>query len=379
MVLVLIGGFLGSGKTTAIVAAARLLIQKGKRVAVITNDQGDQHVDTAFVESFGITTREVTNGCFCCNYNQLDSLLQSLRVTEHPDYIFAESVGTCTDLIATIAKPLQDFRPEIKTAISIFADADLLSSILEGRSTFQEESVRYIYKKQLEEADLLIVNKKDLLSHHQLNRIDELMKSEYPGKIILHQSSLDDDDILAWMKITEQFGNHNRDSLTIDYNVYGEGESKLAWLDKNITILTDNDDAVFITQKIIGAIVNQIQAQHIIIGHLKFFIESQHSRQKVSVTTTTTGRDFKLHLPPANRINLLINARVETEPFLLEKLVDEVLSNALHVYQCKIDHGSWSVFKPGFPRPTYRIEREFLLHYLSKVSITSFETSKAVP
>ena len=52
MVLVLTGGFLGSGKTTAIVRAAQLLINAGRRVAVITNDQGEQQVDTAFVKSF---------------------------------------------------------------------------------------------------------------------------------------------------------------------------------------------------------------------------------------------------------------------------------------------------------------------------------------
>ena len=355
MVLFLIGGFLGSGKTTAIVAAARLLMGEGKRVAVITNDQGDQQVDTAFVESFGITTREVPNGCFCCNYDQLDAHLQNLRETEHPDYIFAESVGTCTDLIATIAKPLQSFRPEVKVVISIFADADLLCSILEGRSSFQEESVRYIYKKQLEEADILIINKKDLLDLDQLKKVDELMKAEYTGKIILRQSSLENHDIQTWVKSVERFNAVNRDSLTIDYEVYGEGEAKLAWLDKNITINTDHDDAVFVTQKLIGSIVDQIQAQRISIGHLKFFIESPHSKQKVSITTTTTGRDFKLRLLPTNRVNLLINARVETEPFLLEKLVDGVLSSAQHAYQCKIDQGSWSVFKPGFPRPTYRM------------------------
>ena len=356
MVLVLTGGFLGSGKTTAIVAAARLLMGIGKRVAVITNDQGNQQVDTAFVESFGITTREVPNGCFCCNYKQLDSHLQNLQETEHPDYIFAESVGTCTDLIATIAKPLQNFRPEVKVVISIFADADLLSSILEGRSSFKEESVRYIYKKQLEEADILVVNKKDLVNHDQLNGIDKLLRSEYPRRIILHQSSLSDHDILLWLKSLEQFDDFDHDSLTIDYEMYGEGESKLAWLDKEITINTDDNDAVLVTQKIIGSIVDQIQAQHIIIGHLKFLIETPNAKQKVSFTTTTTGRDLNLQLSPTNSVSLLINARIETEPSVLEKIVEGVLSNIQHIYQCKIDHGNWSVFKPGFPRPTYRME-----------------------
>ncbi|HZI23485.1 MAG TPA: GTP-binding protein [Chryseolinea sp.] len=355
MVLVLAGGFLGSGKTTAIVAAARLLMAQGKRIAVITNDQGDQQVDTAFVESLGFTTREVSNGCFCCNYHQLDSHLQSLQEKEQPDYIFAESVGTCTDLIATIAKPLQNFRPELKIIIVIFADADLLASILEGRSTFQEESVRYIYKKQLEEADLLVINKMDLVSDDQLKRMADVFKSEYPRKKILYQSSLRDVDVSSWLKNIEEFNAIGRDSLTIDYEVYGEGESKLAWLDKNITISTNNEDAVFVVQRTIGYIVDQIHSRHIIIGHLKFFIDTDNSSQKVSVTSTTTGRDVKLRLAPSKTVKLLINARVETDPGILEKLVDDVLLKIQSVHRCKVDHGKWSIFKPGFPRPTYRI------------------------
>ena len=172
----------------------------------------------------------------------------------------------------------------------------------------------------------------------------------------MHQSSLSDDDILLWLKSLEQFDDFDHDSLTIDYEMYGEGESKLAWLDKDVTINTDHNDAVFVTQKIIGSIVDQIQAQHIIIGHLKFLIETPNAKQKVSFTTTTTGRDLNLQLTPTNRVSLLINARIETEPSVLEKIVEGVLSNIHHIYQCKIDHGSWSVFKPGFPRPTYRME-----------------------
>src|SRR6185295_1222422 len=143
MKLYLIGGFLGSGKTTAIVNASRQLILENKKVAVITNDQGDQQVDSALIKSLDIPGKEVINGCFCCNYNQLDGQIQALTEDFHPDVIFAESVGTCTDLVATIAKPLAIFRPNLEVTISVFADASMVSSLLEGTSLFIRESVRY--------------------------------------------------------------------------------------------------------------------------------------------------------------------------------------------------------------------------------------------
>src|SRR6478752_5808132 len=144
MKIALVGGFLGSGKTTAIVHACQQLMAHGKKAGVVTNDQGDQQVDSAFVKTFGIPIREVANGCFCCNYDQLDAHLQSLIKQDQPDIIFAESVGSCTDLIATLAKPFNQLKPELAVSISIFADADMLCAILEGRSSFLEESVLYI-------------------------------------------------------------------------------------------------------------------------------------------------------------------------------------------------------------------------------------------
>lgn len=107
MRLNIVGGFLGSGKTTAIANASRLLMQQGKKIAVVTNDQGKYLVDTSFIGSNNVPTAEVTNGCFCCNFNSLSDQIQFLEQTIQPDYIFAESVGSCTDLVATVLKPLQ--------------------------------------------------------------------------------------------------------------------------------------------------------------------------------------------------------------------------------------------------------------------------------
>lgn len=355
MRLVLTGGFLGSGKTTAIANAARLLIRAKRSVAVITNDQGDQQVDSAFIKKLDIPVREVSNGCFCCNYPQLDEHIQALG-ENHPEVIFAESVGSCTDLIATIAKPLHKFKPEIEVVISIFADAELLSSVLEGRSAFIEDSVRYIYKKQLAEADLLILNKIDLLTTEQRQTLDEVIRSEYPDKILLHQNSLRKNDIESWLEAIHNFilvG--QRDSLDIDYEIYGHGEAQLAWLDKSISIQTSGGEAIFVAEKVIASIVNEIQLSRFAIGHLKFFVEAEENSERVSFTCTSTGADVKLHQTKSNTVSVLINARVEADPKNLEKIVDDNLVIAERRYGCKIVAGKWSVFKPGFPRPTHRI------------------------
>ena len=75
-------------------------------MGVVTNDQGKYLVDTAFFRLSDLPAVEVTGGCFCCNYDDLDARLAQLIATAHPDVIFAESVGSCADIVATVVKPL---------------------------------------------------------------------------------------------------------------------------------------------------------------------------------------------------------------------------------------------------------------------------------
>jgi G3E family GTPase len=355
MKLVLVGGFLGSGKTTSIVNAARLLIGQGKKVTIITNDQGDQQVDSAYVKSLDMPVREVPNGCFCCNYQQLDDHIEELK-KDKPDIIFAESVGTCTDLIATIAKPMSRFSPEVEIVISIFADASMVSSIIEGRSSFSEESVRYIYKKQLEEADILVLNKIDLVGAEHVNTLDQIISAEYPGKIILHQNSLDEHDVVQWIETIRAFAEAGqRKPLNIDYEIYGAGEAQLAWLDKTLTIISEEQNAHFLAGQVINSIAHQLQLQHLAIGHLKFFVDSNGTKEKISITSTSRASDIRFADVSVAEATMLINARVETDPSILEKIVERSLLQVKERYGCKIVDGKWSVFKPGLPRPTHRI------------------------
>lgn len=104
--LLLVGGFLGSGKTTAIRVAARYLNRNNKKVGTITNDQGRLQVDTVFMKGHAIPTEEVSAGCFCCQYDELEDRINLLFQIAEPDIVFAEPVGSRVDLAATVVNPL---------------------------------------------------------------------------------------------------------------------------------------------------------------------------------------------------------------------------------------------------------------------------------
>ncbi len=188
----LVGGFLGSGKTTAIIAAAKQLIAKGQRVGIVTNDQGKYLVDTGFFQLADLPTVEVSGGCFCCNFDDLDARLEQLAASSKPDVIFAESVGSCADLVATVIKPLLELRMLEFTpaSLSVFTDSRLLRLRLLDEPMPFNEDVCYIFDKQIEEAGLLVVNKIDLLTSQRFEDLNLMVAQRYPAKPILFQNSL---------------------------------------------------------------------------------------------------------------------------------------------------------------------------------------------
>ena len=357
MKLFLVGGFLGSGKTTAIHRAATSFLKHVKRVAVITNDQGDELVDTQFIKTAGVNAEEVTNGCFCCNYNQFVQAIDSLRSVDKPEIIFAESVGSCADLVATIAKPLAKFHPEITVVISVFADAQLLHSLITGNASFLDEDVRYIYKKQLEEGDVLIVNKVDLLNEAELKTVNEQIETEYSGKMVLYQNSLDENCVRNWILQLNRFQLQNeRKSLEIDYDLYAKGEAILGWLDQKIKIETKDYSAHSVALKFIHAVYSEIKQTKNPIAHLKFLLDDGVKKYKISFTTLDgISKEILLIDTRVNEILILMNARIQTEAIKLEKLVSDILQQIRNQTGSKIIIEKKAAFQPGYPRPTHRI------------------------
>ena len=77
--LLVIGGFLGAGKTTLIAAAARALTAAGHTLGIVTNDQGGDLVDTQYLSALGFPVLEVTGGCFCCNFDEFVKKIRQLE------------------------------------------------------------------------------------------------------------------------------------------------------------------------------------------------------------------------------------------------------------------------------------------------------------
>jgi hypothetical protein len=215
------------------------------------------------------------------------------------------------------------------------------------------KDISYIYFKQLEEANIIVINKIDLLDNTQLKTLKQAMDEKYPDKKILYQNALDENDIAHWLHILDEPATFINAPLQINYDIYGAGEAKLAWLDQDIEIHSHTNNAVQEAIAVVQDIYDSVMQNNYAIGHLKFLL---NGKTKISFTSTPQAEiRFDEIKVKAFSSSLLINARVETEPKTLAQLVATVCRKVQARTGCSILVKTIAAFKPGYPKPTYRI------------------------
>lgn len=347
-----VGGFLGSGKTTAIIAAAKHFMAEGKKVGIVTNDKGKYLVDTAFYRSEDLPTLEVAGGCFRCNYDELEAQLEQLEREEHPDMVFAESVGSCADLMATVVQPLLDMHPEHggSNTFTVFTDAELLLIRLQGEDLPFSEKIIYLFDKQIEEAVLLIINKIDLLTDEERVEIEKLAIEAYPEKTILLQNSLDPESITGWTRALEGGSLLPESIVDLDYDIYSEGEKELAWLEKEIRISVTPGEGRVVLLELLEQIIGELKEREASIGHLKFYIRSGSVEAKLSFPVfAEDGWQDGIPDLPDEEIYVILNARVQLPAKELYMIVRRALANTEGREDVGMEASGVRFFHPDIP------------------------------
>jgi hypothetical protein len=148
----------------------------------------------------------------------------------------------------------------------------------------------------------------------------------------------------------------HRKSLDLDYDIYGEGEARLGWMDAELSIITGDQSADETTVILIKKFYSRITELQLPIGHLKFLIDDGTEKTKISYTTAGQ-EEIKIsnNLKRTSAVHLLINARVQTEPDKLKRILNSVITSVTATMDVTITTNNLSFFKPGFPKPTHRL------------------------
>jgi G3E family GTPase len=182
MQIVIIGGFLGSGKTTAVLKISRKLRDAGKRVAIIVNEIGEIGLDGDILTNPDIATEELTSGCICCTLRiSMQYTLQTLEEEFKPDVVIIEPTG--------IAFPGQ-IKEEIETmGLSKFSFSPIVTLVDPGRFGIEAKEIPKFIETQIREAEILCINKIDVTSPETISSTEKMLLEINPEAKILKFSA----------------------------------------------------------------------------------------------------------------------------------------------------------------------------------------------
>ena len=357
---VMVGGFLGAGKTTALIRAGEHLTRAGRRVGLIMNDQSGGLVDTALVRSRALPVEEIGGGCFCCRFNSLVEAAARLTAAARPDVFLAEPVGSCTDLSATVALPLRQMYGEryAVAPLSVLVDPERALRVLgieSGRSF--SPKVLYVYRKQLEEADVLVVNKVDTLTSARVSRLRSALERQYPAARVIEMSARTGSGVSGWVDYLLNGSSPGR-VLEIDYDAYADGEAALGWL--NCTAALDGPaiDGDALLQSLATRVHCELSSENLEIAHLKLTLVPAHGGGIAVVNTTGTDVPPELvfaldaHLDAGE---VTLNLRAEAAPERLESCVRHAFDEESRTRGTVLTIEHLERFRPARPVPVHRL------------------------
>ena len=201
-----LSGFLGAGKTTLLNQV--LNNREGRRVAVIVNDMSEVNIDAALIERGGAelsrtdeTLVEMSNGCICCTLRD-DLLVEVSRLAREGrfDYLLIESTGISEPI--PVAQTFT-FEDENGTSLSQISRLDTMVTVVDAASFLRDYNAAEALKErgeslgeedhrtvtdllidQVEFANVIVLNKRDLVSNDQALEVQAILKALNPGASI---------------------------------------------------------------------------------------------------------------------------------------------------------------------------------------------------
>jgi G3E family GTPase len=351
--LTLVGGFLGAGKTTLLLRAARLLAERGHRVGLVTNDQGENLVDTALAAWQDLPVVEVAGGCVCCRFPDLIKALRRLQKAVNPDIVLAEPVGSCTDLAATVLRPLAGYYLEQ------FRLAPLTVLVEPGRRARDFPSaVDYLYYRQLAEAEIIVLNKLDTLdAGQQQERLAEL-KGAYPTAHLMGLSARTGQGVAEWLEAVLARSSSVAQVLELDYARYADAEACLGWLNAKGAI---HSLAPFSVTAWVEALLHMLEdsfaSQNAPIAHIKVHVSTPAMAVKASLTQAGTPISWDMWTADVatSQAQFIVNARVNTDPRTLGQAVRRAVEALTPRPDFRCDFTHFECFSPLPPQPTHRL------------------------
>lgn len=159
--ITLISGPLGSGKTTLL---RHILQTVPKKMAILVNEFGEISIDSKTIEGKNIRLAELEGGCVCCSLlGEFEAAVEEVIDTVDPEIIVVETTGVAEPdaLIFDIQESLSRVR------------LDGVITVIDADAMIRYPQLGHTIRMQIDQADILLLNKIDLVSQQQQESIQE--------------------------------------------------------------------------------------------------------------------------------------------------------------------------------------------------------------
>lgn len=336
-----VSGFLGAGKTTTMIALAEELKNYGKRASVIANDLGAKNlVDTKFSKACGCSVTELTGECICYQTENLVDRLRRLFDYEKNDFVMSDIPGCGVGALEHVYLKLNgEYHGEFELApFTVVADPERLKTILPNPEDIHlPQEMNYLFRSQLQEADVILLNKTDLLREEEIQMYLEFLKRFCPEAEVFAVSAREKKGLAS---VAEYLLTHEARLKPVDISYGGPefvaAEEKLSWYNRQVYVkhccaeFNGNDFVL----DLIEAIRTRLQAHGKNVPHLKVYAEGEDGS---ACKASLLGVDY---LPQIDSrlvaecpdLPVIINARAACESLLLQQIMDEALEEAQKKY-----------------------------------------------
>jgi len=171
----LLSGFLGAGKTSLMQHI--LSTGVGPDTVVFVNEFGRLGLDGKLIQREGLSMYELNNGCICCSLrDELELTLERAIRERRPGKILIEASGVADpgSIVRIIAR-----LPKVQL------NPTRTITVVDGRAWMHQRSIGKLYLSQLEQADLIIFNKTDLIPARKLDSLIASLQEKYPEKRVV--------------------------------------------------------------------------------------------------------------------------------------------------------------------------------------------------
>lgn len=338
-------GFLGAGKTTAMIAFAKSINRRYGKAAILANDLGASNiVDADFTATTDILTTQISGNCICYQHENLVDKLNQL-VSQGATIIMSDIPGCGIGALDHVYIQLEERRPgefELMPFTCIVDPLRLRMIMPEAAELNLPPEMRFLLEAQMAEADLIVLNKIDLMSREQIEKSTAFIQSSFPETKLLTMSALTGegvDEVVDYLMQNRSAAKHK--DIGYGSEAFIAAESLLSWYNRRVFLEEMDDRAVdfnAVVSDVFEKIREGLKDKKNNVPHLKAFASGEGDDFiKASLIGVDYETEYARKLTKSySAISLIINARAAADSQDMANIVDDALEAVSEKHNLKI-------------------------------------------